>query len=82
MEVISILRAMRTLLQAEFVALLARANVSQAAFARLTDVSARQVNNWCRGRAVVPTWAALLAITLQQLSPETLTIQLEEADVS
>jgi DNA-binding transcriptional regulator YiaG len=36
---------MRALLPAEFAALLARAGVSQASFARLTGVTARQVNN-------------------------------------
>jgi transcriptional regulator with XRE-family HTH domain len=34
----------------EFAALLARAGVSQAAFARLAGLSPRQVNNWARGR--------------------------------
>ena len=44
---------MRALLHTEFAALLARAGVSQASFARLTGVTARQVNNWARGRALV-----------------------------
>jgi hypothetical protein len=35
-------------------ALLGRAEVSQAGFARLAGVTPRQVNNWCRGRAAVP----------------------------
>jgi len=35
---------MRALLHAEFSALLSRAGVSQAAFARLAGVTARQVN--------------------------------------
>lgn len=48
-----------------FVALLARAGVSQAAFARLTP---RQVNNW----------AAVLAVGLQEHSPEALTIGVED----
>ena len=52
---------MRTLSGAEFAALLARAGVAQAAFARLTGVTPRHVNNWCRGRATVPVWAELLA---------------------
>ncbi len=68
------------LMHTEFVALLARADVSQAAFARLTGVTARQVNNWARGRASVPQWAALLAATLERLTPDLLTIMLEEAE--
>ena len=73
---------MRTLLHTEFAALLARAGVSQASFARLTGVTARQVNNWACGRALVPQWAALLAATLQDFSPEALTISLEEVEFS
>jgi DNA-binding transcriptional regulator YiaG len=69
---------MRTLQHAEFAAILAAADVSQAAFGRLAGVSARQVNKWCRGRAVVPRWAALLALALRELSAETLIIMLEE----
>jgi transcriptional regulator with XRE-family HTH domain len=73
---------MRALLYTEFDALLARAGVSQASFARLTGVTARQVNNWARGRALVPQWVALLAVALQDVSPEALTIALEEAAFS
>lgn len=69
---------MQTLPHAEFVALLASADVSQASFARLSGVSPRQVNNWCRGRAALPRWAGLLGIALRELSAETLTIMLEE----
>lgn len=69
---------MRTLQHAEFVSLLASADVSQAGFARLSGVSARQVNKWCRGRATLPLWASLLALALRELSPEALTIMLEE----
>jgi len=69
---------MRTLQHAEFVALLAAADISQAAFARLAGVSARQVNKWCRGSAALPRWAGLLAIALRELSAEALTIMLEE----
>ena len=69
---------MRTLQHTEFVALLASAGVSQAGFARLSGVSARQVNKWCRGRATLPRWAGLLALALRELSAETLTIMLEE----
>jgi hypothetical protein len=73
---------MRTLLYTEFAALLARADVRQAGFARLTGVTPRQVNNWCRGRAAVPQWAALLAVVLAEFTPETLAIMLEEATFS
>ena len=58
--------------------------MSQAAFARFTGVTPRQVNNWARGRATAPVWAVILAVLLQDHSPEALTIALEEArqDVS
>ena len=65
--------------QTEFAALLARADVSQAAFARLAGMTPRQVINWARGRATVPRWAVLLAVLLQDHSPQALTIALEEA---
>ena len=64
----------------EFAALLTRADVSQAGFARLAGVTARQVNNWARGRAGVPQWTALLALALEELTPEMLLITLEEAE--
>jgi hypothetical protein len=38
----------------------------------------RQVENWARGRAALPTWAGLLAVILQDHSPEALTIMLEQ----
>lgn len=63
----------------QFVALLAQADVSQAAFARLTGVSARQVNKWCRGRAAVPRWACVLAVLLECHSTEEITITVAEA---
>ena len=69
---------MRALLHTEFAALLARAGVTQASFARLSGVTARQVNNWARGRAAVPRWTVLLAVALEELSPEAVTIMLEE----
>jgi transcriptional regulator with XRE-family HTH domain len=70
---------MHALAHTEFAAaLLARAGVSQAAFARLAGLTPRQVNNWARGRAAVPVWAGLLAVVLQDHSPEALTIKLEE----
>jgi DNA-binding transcriptional regulator YiaG len=47
---------MQALLGTEFAALLARADVSQAVFARLTGYTTRQVNNWCRTRTAVPPW--------------------------
>jgi transcriptional regulator with XRE-family HTH domain len=70
---------MKTLMHTEFAALLARAGVSQAAFARLAGLTSRQVNNWARGHAAVPVWAGLFAVVLQDHSPEALTIMLEEA---
>jgi DNA-binding transcriptional regulator YdaS (Cro superfamily) len=73
---------MKTLLHTEFAALLARADVRQVTFARLADVTPRQVNNWCRGRAAVPQWAALLAMVLAEFTPEALAIMLEEAAFS
>ena len=71
-------RPVRALLATEFRALLARADVSQAAFARLTGYTTRQANNWCQARAAIPPWAAALAIVLQDLSPDAIQIQLEE----
>ena len=73
---------MTTLLHTEFAALLARADVRQAEFARLTGVTPRQVNNWCRGRASVPQWAATLAVVLVEFTPEALAIMLEDAAFS
>jgi DNA-binding transcriptional regulator YiaG len=72
----------RALLHTEFAALLARANVSQAAFARLSGYTTRQVNNWCWARAAVPPWAATLAVLLQDVSPEAIQILLEELQFS
>ena len=57
---------MRALLHTEFAALLARADVSQAAFARISGYTPRQVNDWARGRAATPLWAGALAAVLQQ----------------
>jgi DNA-binding transcriptional regulator YdaS (Cro superfamily) len=73
---------MKTLLHTEFAALLGHADVRQASFARLTGVTPRQVNNWCRGRAGVPQWAAALAVVLAEFTPEALAIMLEEAAFS
>lgn len=73
---------MQTLQHTEFTSILASADVSQASFARLSGVSTRQVNKWCRGRAAVPRWAALLAIALREMSAETLTIMLEELPIA
>jgi DNA-binding transcriptional regulator YdaS (Cro superfamily) len=69
---------MRALLHTEFTALLARAGVSQAAFARLAGITTRQVNNWGRGRAAVPHRASALAAVLQETSPDAIRILLEE----
>jgi DNA-binding transcriptional regulator YiaG len=63
---------MRVHLSTEFVALLDRANLSQAAFARLAGVTARQVNKWARGGAAVPQWAALLATAVMEQSADVL----------
>ena len=73
---------MRALLHTEFAALLARAGVSQAAFARLAGVSARQVNNWSRGRAAVPRWAALLAVVLEDTTAEALLLMLGDTQLT
>lgn len=70
---------MHRLTPTAFAALLARADVSQAAFARLAGITPRQVNKWCRGQAAVPIWAGLIAVILQERSPEALAIDLEEA---
>src|ERR1700712_1473033 len=69
---------MPAFLHTEFTALLARAGVSQARFARLSGVSARQINNWARGRAAVPAWAGLLAVALEELSPDRLALMAED----
>jgi hypothetical protein len=61
MELTSISVGMHPRLHTEFAALLARAAVTNADFARLTGVTTRQVNNGCRGRAAVPRWAAMFA---------------------
>jgi DNA-binding transcriptional regulator YiaG len=61
------------------VALLAAADCSQAAFARLTGITTRQINAWCRDQAATPRWALILATILQQHSPDALTMALEEA---
>jgi transcriptional regulator with XRE-family HTH domain len=71
--------SMHTLLHTEFAALLTRAGVSQAGFARLAGFSPRQVNNWCRGRAAVPPWAAILAAILEERLPDALEMMLDEA---
>jgi transcriptional regulator with XRE-family HTH domain len=72
----------RALLHTEFTALLARADISQAGFARLAGVTPRQINNWCRGRAAVPKWAAVMAGVLAEFTPEALEIMIEDADFS
>jgi len=73
---------MRALLHTEFTALLARAGTSQAGLARLAGLTARQVNNWCRGRAAVPPWAAVLAAILEQRSPDALDMMVDDAQFS
>ena len=79
MEPGSILPSVRALLHTEFAALLARAGVSQAAFARLSGVTPRQVNKWARGQAAVPRWAALLAALMEDTAPEALLLMLADA---
>jgi transcriptional regulator with XRE-family HTH domain len=68
----------RALLHTEVAALLARAGVSQAGFARISGYTPRQVNNWARGRAAAPLWAIALAAVLQHTSPEAILITREE----
>jgi transcriptional regulator with XRE-family HTH domain len=73
---------MRALLSTEFATLLDRADLSQAAFARLAGVTARQVNKWARGGAAVPQWAALLAAALMEQSADALIGSLAAAKFS
>ena len=73
---------MRALLHTEFAALLTRAGASQAAFARLSGYTPRQVNNWCRGRAVVPSWAVALVVLLDEHSPDAIEMLIDEARFS
>ncbi len=73
---------MRALLSTEFATLLDRANLSQAAFARLAGVTARQVNKWARGGAAVPEWAALLATAVREQSADVLIRSLAAAKFS
>lgn len=73
---------MRALLHTEFAALLTRAGVSQAAFARLSGYTPRQVNNWCRGRAAVPSWAVALVVLLDQHSPDAIEMLIDETRFS
>jgi len=56
--------------------------VSQAAFARLSGVTPRQVNKWTRGHAAVPRWAALLAVVLEDTAPEALLLMLDDTQLS
>ncbi len=51
--------APRALVHTEFAALLARADVSQIAFARISGYTPRQVNNWARGRAAARSGRSL-----------------------
>ena len=61
---------------------LAAADCSQARFARLTGLTPRQVNAWCRGHTHTPRWALLIATLLRQHSPDAMAIALEEALLS
>jgi transcriptional regulator with XRE-family HTH domain len=58
---------------------LTAADCSQARFARLTGLTPRQVNAWCRGHAHTPRWALLIAALLRHHSPDAMAIALEEA---
>jgi hypothetical protein len=49
--------------------------------ADLTGYTARQVNNWCRGRARVPRWAAALAVVLGAHSPADIRRMVEGATI-
>lgn len=60
--------AMRNASRQDLTNLPASAEVSQAAFARLAGVTARQINNGHRGRAA-PRWAMILAAVLPEFSP-------------
>ena len=73
---------MRALLYTEFVAILNHAGITQAGFGRLTGVSARQINNWAKGRDAIPKWAALIAMMMEHFTPEALEITVEAADFS
>ena len=64
----------------EFVALLNRADVTQAGFARLTGITSRQVNNWAKGRAAIPRWAALIAAMMEDFTPEAFEIAPKATD--
>lgn len=52
----------------EFDAQLRRSGLSQSEFARRCGVTVKAVNNWCRGRQPVPSWAWLLARYAELLS--------------
>ena len=70
---------MRALLHTEFAALLARAGVEPGRLRPALRLTPRQVNNWCRGRAAVPPWAAALAAVQDQHSPDAIAIMVDEA---
>jgi DnaJ-domain-containing protein 1 len=67
-------------LHTEFTTLLARADITQASFARIAGLTPRQVNNWARGRATVPQWAALLVVALDALTPDGLEVMVEDTE--
>jgi hypothetical protein len=72
----------RAFLGTEFAALLARTDVGQAALARVTGYSTHQVNNWCHGRAAMPPWTAVLAILMQDASPQAIQILFKEVQLA
>jgi hypothetical protein len=65
---------MRLLLHTEFALLLKRAGIKQSAFARMSGVTARQVNRWCRGDATVPLWAAGYVAALTHVPSHTIAL--------
>jgi hypothetical protein len=63
---------MRQFLHTEVQALIVRAGLNQAGFARLTGYTVQQVNAWCRGRSPLPRWAGLLLVALQEIPGDAL----------
>jgi hypothetical protein len=73
---------MRILLRTDFAALFARAGVSRAGFVSLTGLTARQVTNWCHGRAALRPCATAFAVILEQHSPQVNSIRIDEITVA
>ena len=81
-ELISVKTRLQPPTRPPIAAWLRAADYSQARFARLTGVTTRQVNAWCRSHAKTPRWALLIATLLRQHSPDAMAIALEEALLS